>query len=252
MLAQLTEKIALLSKKQQKKLLAMVNAFVKENEAKALPARPYYDANKLDYTEKDIKNIIAKFPKDKQWTWADLENPLYFPTLVKFKVELLDYKIYIMKPKPIHQKILTRLSAFMEVYAFTEELGDVYVAPLGVHIEEGTTLEPDIVFISVERKHIVTEKGVQEAPELVVEVISRANYKKLREEKKAKYAAFGVQEYWEIHPKSQKVLVEVLTQDEAGKPIYTLFSKAAKAGKVKSQVLKGFELEIEKIFPAIA
>jgi hypothetical protein len=59
--------------------------------------KPYYDVNKLDYSIEDIKAIIAQFPKNKKWTWADLQNPLYFPELVKFKVELLNYKIYIMQ-----------------------------------------------------------------------------------------------------------------------------------------------------------
>ncbi|TAE17956.1 MAG: Uma2 family endonuclease [Bacteroidetes bacterium] len=248
MIAQLTDKIASLSKKQQKEVLKYVNSLLKKAKENASPLQPYYNPNQVEYTVEDIKNIIAKFPKNKKWTWHDLQNPLYFPELVKFKVELLKYKIYIMRPSAIHQKILTRLSAFMEVYAFTNDLGDIYVAPVGVHIEEGTTLEPDILFVAVQRKHIITKDGTKEAPDFVVEVISRANYKKLREQKKTQYAQFGVQEYWEIHPKKQKITIETLTQDADGKPTYEIFSEAKKVGKIQSTVLQGFELDIEKIF----
>jgi hypothetical protein len=170
MIVQLAHKIETLSKSQQKEVLKYINQMLKKAQQNAPPPKPYYDVNKLDYSVEDIKAIIAQFPKNKKWTWADLQNPLYFPELVKFKVELLNYKIYIMRPSTLHQKILTRLSAFMEVYAFTNDLGDIYVAPVGVHINEGTVLEPDILFVAVQRKHIMTKDGTKEAPDFVVEV----------------------------------------------------------------------------------
>jgi Uma2 family endonuclease len=248
MIAQLTDKIASLSKKQQKEVLKYVNKLLKKAKENTQPLQPYYNPNQLEYTVEDIKNIIAKFPKNKKWTWNDLQNPLYFPELVKFKVELLKYKIYIMRPTPTHQEILTNLAVYLGMYILPNDLGKLYVAPVGVHIEEGTTLEPDILFVAVQRKHIITKDGTKEAPDFVVEVISRANYKKLREQKKAQYAQFGVQEYWEIHPKKQKITIETLTQDADGKPTYEIFSEAKKVGKIQSTVLQGFELDIEKIF----
>jgi Uma2 family endonuclease len=248
MIAQLTDKIKLLTKKQQKEVLKYVNSLLKKVKKDDKPSQPYYDVNKLDYTEQDIKDIIAKFPKNKKWTWTDLQNPLYFPKIVKFKVELLNYRIYIMRPKAIHQEILTQLTIYLGMYVVPNRLGKLYVAPLGVHIEEGTTLEPDILFVSVERKDIVTPDGLNEPPELVIEVISKANYKKLREQKKEQYARFGVQEYWEIHPKKQRITIETLTQDAEGNPTYTLFSEANKTGKIQSQVIRGFEIDIETIF----
>jgi Uma2 family endonuclease len=134
------------------------------------------------------------------------------------------------------------------MHILPNNLGDLYVAPMGVHINEGTVLEPDILFIAVQRRHIMTKDGTKEAPDFVVEVISRANYKKLREQKKVAYAQFGVQEYWDIHPKKQKITIETLTQDSTGLPTYELFSEARKIGKIQSKVLKDLELGIEKIF----
>ncbi len=84
----------------------------------------------------------------------------------------------------------------------------------------------------------ITEKGIYEAPDLMIEVISPANYKKLREEKKQKYADFGVREYWEIYPKKQKINVEVLTKiddenEKIKKANYQLFSTDYKNRKDK-------------------
>ncbi len=247
MIPQLAEKLALLSETQQQKVLNFINQIV--DEEGVVPKR-YYEPDKLDYTEEDIKGIIAQFPKKHKWTWNDLQNPLIFPELVKFKVELLHHKIYIMKPKPIHQEILTNLTVYMGMYVLPHGLGKLYVAPVGVHIDEGTVLEPDVMFISVARQHIMTEKGVVEAPDLVVEVISRANYKKLREKKKEQYALFGVQEYWEIHPKKKKVIIETLQVEADGTPRFEVYAEATKTGSVQSNVLAGFVLDIEKIFPA--
>lgn len=248
MITQLARKIENLSKPQQKEVLKYINQLMKKAKQDLPPSQPYYDVHKLAYSIEDIKAIIAQFPKNKKWTWADLQNPLYFPELVKFKVELLNYKIYIMRPTPTHQEILTNLAVYLGMYILPQNLGKLYVAPVGLHIDEGTVLEPDILFVAVQRNHIMTKDGTKEAPDFVVEVISKANYKKLREQKKDKYAQFGVQEYWEIHPKKQKITIETLTKNEADEPVYALFSEAKKVGKVQSKVLKDFELDIEKIF----
>jgi len=81
----------------------------------------------------------------------------------------------------------------------------------------------------------------------VVEVISPSNYKKLREEKKAKYAQFGTEEYWEVYPTKKLVRIETLTTTSNEKK-YQLYSEAKQMGKVQSSVLKGFELDVERGF----
>jgi Uma2 family endonuclease len=94
----------------------------------------------------------------------------------------------------------------------------------------------------------VSEKGIFTPPALVVEVISKSNYKKLREAKKQEYANFGVAEYWEIYPKKRKINVEILNENEDGTKNYTSFSSASKTGKIQSKVLEGFELAMEDVF----
>ena len=220
------------------------SGFVHDIELLEEPPPYYYDPSQLAFSFEDIEAIVAQFPADKKWTAQDLENPYIFPPDCPFKIEILNYQLYIMRPTIRHQQILTRVSAFMEVFAFQNNLGNVYVAPVGLEISEGTVLEPDFIFVSVAKKHIVQDdKKITEAPDLVVEVISPSNYKKLREEKKKQYAAFGIEEYWEIYPSKALVRIETLHEDG-----YKLYSEAQESGTVQSKVLAGFELEISQLF----
>jgi Uma2 family endonuclease len=155
-----------------------------------------------------------------------------------------------MLPTTSHQKVLTRFSAFLSLFIMQHQLGDVMVAPVNLKINEDTVLQPDVVYVSVERKKHVTEKAITAAPELVVEVISPANYPKLREAKKETYAEFGIEEYWEIHPKSRKISVHALEENEETKENnYVIFSESVEKGRVISKVLEGFGVEVEDILP---
>ena len=98
----------------------------------------YYNPEQIDFSFEDIEAIVAQFPEDKKWTAQDLENEYIFPPDCPFQIEILNYNIYIMRPKINHQKVLTRVSAFMEIFSFQNKLGEVYVAPVGLEISEGT------------------------------------------------------------------------------------------------------------------
>lgn len=59
---------------------------------------------------------------------------------------------------------------------------------------------PDILYVSKERTSVVTEKNVQSAPVLVVEVLSETMAEIDRTTKLKLHARYGVQEYWLIDP----------------------------------------------------
>ncbi|MCD6376664.1 MAG: Uma2 family endonuclease, partial [Caldisericaceae bacterium] len=75
----------------------------------------------------------------------------------------------IMAPSPItiHQIISTSLSAGLFNYVKENELGTILTAPLDVVLNETNVYQPDIIFISRERKEIITEKNISGAPDLV-------------------------------------------------------------------------------------
>lgn len=260
---QLIDKVKMLNINQQQKIISLVDTFLEEKQEyeekiSQLRIEKVKNENKgklykeqLSYSVQDIQEIVDLFPKNKKWIAEELEDTTIFPADLFVKIELLNYQLFIMaRPTPTHQEILGNVFTYINMYVRKNQLGKVFVAPVGVHIEEGTTLEPDIVLVLNHNTEKITKKGIYEAPDLVIEVISPANYKKLREEKKQKYADFGVQEYWEIYPKKKKINIEVLEKSEDGKinNNYKLFSTAKEEGKIKSKVLEGFELDIESIF----
>ncbi len=264
---QLIQKIRLLNTNQQEKIISLVDTFLEEKqEYEEKISRLIIEKTKkenggklykeqLSYSVEDIKEIVNLFPKNKKWTVEDLDDETIFPLDLFVKIELFNYKLFIMAlPTLSHQEILTNLVTYINMFVLQNKLGKTFVSPVAVHIEEGYSLQPDIVLVLNHNLDKTTEKGIYEAPDLVIEVISPANYKKLREAKKQQYADFGVKEYWEIYPKKRKINVEILTQiedienDENTKSNYQLFSTAAKTGKIKSKVLEGFELDIENVF----
>ncbi|MCU0446867.1 MAG: Uma2 family endonuclease [Microscillaceae bacterium] len=205
---------------------------------------------KPTYEVADIQAIIAQFPARKKWTFEDLQDERIFPIDLKIRIEIIHNKIYVMpKPTLTHQEIALNIATFINVFVKSNKLGKVYSPPVNVKLNEDNVVEPDVLVVLMPKiELIMNDKAIEGAPDLVVEVISKANYKKLRESKKRLYADFGVEEYWEVYPKKKKIKIETLQTDENGQKNYVTFSEAGKDGKIQSQVLAGFELELSNIF----
>ena len=75
-------------------------------------------------------------------------------------------------------------------------------------------MQPDLMFISDERKHIVEEKRIVGSPDLVVEVLSGETEERDRGYKFLRYAKENVREYWIVDPEKQ--FVEVYENTENG------------------------------------
>lgn len=221
--------------------LNYVESFEEKNETSD-EVKPYFE-EKHTYTLEDIEAIAGQFPKDKKWLSSDLEK--YFPQDLHIKVEVINNQLYIMaSPEEIHQDIILDLAHLMKAYAKKHQLGKVIISPFDVVLDENNTVVPDIVFISIANNHIRDGKRANGSPDLVVEAWSKGNSKKARLEKKELYEQKGILEFWEIEPKKQKVLINVLNDNQK----YEIFSEAEKKGKIKSKVLKGLELDLEDIF----
>ncbi len=76
-------------------------------------------------------------------------------------------------PLPHHQRAVRDLCFALVEHAETRHLGEVWMSPLDVILdaERALVLQPDLLFISNERSHILTDR-VRGAPDLVVEVLS--------------------------------------------------------------------------------
>ena len=151
----------------------------------------------------------------------------------------------IMAPSPItiHQMINMSLSARLFNYVKENELGTILTAPLDVVLNETNVYQPDIIFISRERKEIITEKNISGAPDLVIEILSPSTAYYDLFDKKEQYEKFGVKEYWIVDPMRQWIEVYQLKEGK-----FNLVQKLQKQGKLRSELLKGLTIDLQEIF----
>lgn len=238
-----------LEKLEEKEIIAienLVDLLVAHKHTKQNGASPHQRSpktkSKVHYSIQDLQEIAAQHPSDTSWTYTLLQET--FPFEYQAKIEIIHNQLHIMpNPSEWHQDIVLELATVLKSFVKKNKLGKIIIAPFDVYLDENNVFSPDILYISLSRKEILDGKIALGAPDLVVEVISPANYKKLCEEKKEIYAQFGVQEYWEIYPKKQKCLVYVLQEGKlvAHKP-------SENPDLVKSYLLEGFELNIKTFF----
>jgi Uma2 family endonuclease len=117
------------------------------------------------------------------------------------RYEIIEGELFVTPaPRLLHQKIVTRLAAALSTLMEREGLGQVFVAPVDVVFSDFDVVEPDIIYVSKQRASVLTEKNLQGAPDLVIEVLSDTTEKRDRTTKLKLYGRFGVQEYWIIDP----------------------------------------------------
>lgn len=101
-------------------------------------------------------------------------------------------------------RFTNRMGPFIEAHG----LGELLAAPMDVRFSDTNVLQPDVLFISNERSHIIGETNIQGAPDLIIEIASPSTEERDRGVKQELYALFGVLEYWRAYPLAQ--IVEVL------------------------------------------
>jgi len=126
----------------------------------------------------------------------------------------------VMSPSPLtnHQRVVMRLSSVLHHHVQQHQLGEVFVAPLDVFLNDINIYQPDIVYLSKSRLHRLTEQGVEGAPDLCVEVLSPSTERFDRVTKKKIFAQSGVTELWLIDPKAETLSIHSLaapTEDPA-------------------------------------
>ncbi len=95
-------------------------------------------------------------------------------------------------------------------------IGEVYSAPFDVVFSNFDVVEPDVLYVSNSRKAVLTEKNVQGAPDLVVEVGSPGTRRRDEKIKHRLYERSGVSEYWVVDPDLDVVKVYTLVEGRYG------------------------------------
>jgi len=164
------------------------------------------------------------------------------------RYEILDGKLAVT-PTPfiLHQRVSRNLELLLYNHISAYNLGEVLNAPVTVVLDEHTILEPDLVFVSTERAHLIGEKAIAGAPDLVIEILSPSTARRDRTVKLRLYGRFGVPHYWIVDPSARELFAfERTPSSRAFGPARVLRGNEA----VEMSVPKGFRLELGKVWPA--
>lgn len=103
-------------------------------------------------------------------------------------------------PSPLHQETLLNLGVILREHVVRHGLGKVFIAPLDVILADITIVQPDLVFVANHRLALITSRGVDGTPTLLIEVVSPSSVHTDRHTKFQIYARHGVPYYWIVDP----------------------------------------------------
>jgi Uma2 family endonuclease len=146
----------------------------------------------------------------KRWTYSEFAR---LPESGSTRYEIIDDELVVTpSPGTRHQRILAELLTRIHGFAKAHDLGQVFPGPLDVLFAEGDCLEPDILFVRKDHLDLLSDRGVEGTPDLVIEVVSPSTAHRDRSVKLDRYRLYGVPEYWVVDPDEHTVEVWKLAE----------------------------------------
>ena len=173
--------------------------------------------------------------------WTYDEMPTELPE-TNAPMELWDGEI-ITSPSPsfFHQDIVLRFFKLLDGWVAPRRLGKTTTAPLDMVLAPNLAVQPDVMFVSNERRQII-QRVLMGAADLVLEVISPGTRHRDHIEKRDLYEQHGVKEYWIADPDAQTVEVLFLENQQ-----YKLAGHRRPGETARSRLLEGFEVDVMQL-----
>jgi Uma2 family endonuclease len=154
------------------------------------------------------------------------------------RLELIEGELFVSAaPNLLHQYVSKNMTLALGQYVRSKELGVVFAAPTEVRLAADTAVQPDFIFVSRERMHILKAANIEGAPDLVIEILSPSNRRVDLIRKKAVYERLGVLEYWIVDPDTRSVAIFALV-DGRYVPV------PIEADVARSRVVPGFAIAL--------
>jgi len=102
-------------------------------------------------------------------------------------------------PRPFHQTVSRRIQFVLYARELAGD-GQVFDAPIDLLLTPHDILQPDLLFLDADQAGLVTERGIEGAPALVIEILSPSTRRRDVLVKSGVYARCGVPEYWIVDP----------------------------------------------------
>ena len=160
--------------------------------------------------------MVTTKPQGK-YTYAD-----YAAKADDEKWELIDGVLYQMAAgaSARHQEVSENFGELFIPHIRPRRLGRLYRPRFDLILPGETVVEPDLMFVSAARRRIITTRGCEGPPDLVVEVLSPSNPRHDLERKRELYARHGVPEYLILEPNDETVLALAEPVVDAGEGTY--------------------------------
>jgi len=160
------------------------------------------------------------------------------------RYQLIEGELH-MAPAPnrYHQTISRNIEKILLDFLDDHPLGIVYNAPFDVQLTDTNVYQPDVLFLRQERRSLLTEQGIQGAPDLVVEILSPKTVAWDTGVKRDQFARCGTDEMWIVDPEAREIQVFHL-QENADSPQKTV----KRDGIFESRVLPGLSIPAALVF----
>jgi Uma2 family endonuclease len=159
--------------------------------------------------------------------------------------EIIDGEHYVnASPITKHQRVSMRLIVEIGFYLRDHPVGELFHAPLDIVFSRYDVVEPDLLYVSNERREIITTKNIQGSPDLLVEILSESNRKYDEVTKRALYERTGVGEYWIVDP--VRDMVRVFRRNAAGR--YDVAADLSRNETLTSPLFPTLEIRLEDVF----
>ena len=218
-----------------------------------LPARPSSDASSADGAAPETRyhdppatigareesSHVATAQPAVKLTYDD-----YCAAPADNRYELLDGELIVVPaPNTKHQRVNRELTTRLDRFISDRGSGELFYAPFDVVLSDSDIVQPDLLFVSREREHMITAENMRGAPDLVIEILSPSTADKDRGKKRTLYGKHGVTEYWLVDPAAETVQIHRL-QGETLIPTRTF----GREETLRSPLLSGLELHLDDIF----
>jgi Uma2 family endonuclease len=160
--------------------------------------------------------------------------------------ELIDGE-HVVTPAPAfhHQRVSGRLFFALESYLRAHPVGILCFAPMDVILSDFDVVQPDLLFVSNERREVLG-KWVHGAPDLAVEIVSPSSRRNDEVTKRRLFERVNVVEYWIVDPEVETVKI-YRRADDGGFPRVAEFARESGAA-LTSALFPGFSLDLAELF----
>lgn len=160
------------------------------------------------------------------------------------RYEVIDGELYVSPPPNLwHQRVVSQCVAIIGPFVERHGLGRVFPAPVGVVLGAESGVQPDIVFVSRERYEIFSQRGIEGAPDLVIEIQSPSTRSRDRGIKMREYAGAGVPHYWIADYDGPAV--ETYRLGDRG---YELTGRYRPGSVLRSELFPGLEIAVDELW----